>query len=100
MKMIRSTSSTSMSGVTFMSALACGISPVTTRLGAEVLVSVRHYLPPAGAPRLVLALGDQADVLDPRLAQVVHRLHDRRVRGVLVALDQHDALGLVLELAT
>ena len=30
MKMISSTSSTSMSGVTFMSALACGISPLTT----------------------------------------------------------------------
>ena len=30
MKMTSSTSSTSMSGVTFMSELACGVSPVTT----------------------------------------------------------------------
>ena len=37
MKMIRSTSSTSMSGVTFMSALACGVSPVTTRSAPKCL---------------------------------------------------------------
>ena len=42
MKMIRSTSSTSISGVTFMSALACGVSPLTTLLGAEMLVGVGH----------------------------------------------------------
>ena len=37
MKMIRRTSSTSMRGVTFMSALACGISPVTTRSAPKCL---------------------------------------------------------------
>ncbi len=42
MKMMRSTSSTSMSGVTFMSALACGVSPADDLLSAEVIVSVRH----------------------------------------------------------
>ena len=66
-------------------------------LGAEVLVGVSHYLPPAVAPGF-LALGDQADVFDADLAQVVHRRHDRAVARVLVALDEDDPLGLVLEL--
>ena len=66
-------------------------------LGAVVLVGVLHYLPPAVAPGLVLRSVISADVLDPDLAQVVHRLHDRRVAGVLVALDEDDPLGLVLE---
>ena len=79
MKMMSSTSSTSMSGVTFMSALACGVSPRDDPFGAVVLVRVRHgYLPPAGRRRRVLLLGDERDVLDLRLAQRVHRVHDRR----------------------
>ena len=78
MKMMSSTSSTSMSGVTFMSALACGVSPRDDLLGAEVLVRVRHdYLPPTGAVGFELRFGDEADVLDLALPQVVHGLHDR-----------------------
>ena len=39
-----------MSGVTFMSALACGVSPADDFLCAEMLMRVRHdYFPPAGA---------------------------------------------------
>ena len=52
MKMTSSTRSTSISGVTFMSELACGISALKTVVGAEVLVAVSvfecHYCwPPA-----------------------------------------------------
>ena len=51
MKMMRSTSSTSMSGVTFMSALACGTSAADDLFGAEMLVGVLHYCaPPAVCP--------------------------------------------------
>ena len=69
-------------------------------LRAEVLVRVRHgYLPPAGGCRLrVLRLGDEADVLDPGLPQVVHRLHDRAVRARPVSpLISTTLLLLVLE---
>ena len=54
MKMTSSTSSTSISGVTFMSALACGISRRDDRFGAEVMLCVRHQSPPRFI-RLLLA---------------------------------------------
>ena len=77
MKMTRSTSSTSIIGVMFMSALACGTSPLKTFVGAVVLVG-SHYSPPR-EPCRRLALGDEAHVLDPAGAQLVHRVH--HVRG-------------------
>ena len=46
MKMTSSTSSTSIIGVTFMSAVGCGISADDDLVGAEMVVMVRHYSPP------------------------------------------------------
>ena len=90
-----------MSGVTFMSALACGSLPRDDALGAEVLVGVCHdYLPPALSPGCRFRSVISADVLDLRLPQVVHRRHDRAVAGVLVTLDQDDPLLLLLEHAS
>ena len=89
MKMMRSTSSTSMSGVTFMSALACGVSPRDDLLRAEVLVCVRHgYLPPT--LRVVGVFGSVMRPMSsmPGFPQVVHGVHDRAVERVLVPLDQ------------
>ena len=63
-------------------------------LRAEMLVRVFHgYLPPTGGVCGAfghLRVGDEADVLDPGFPQVVHRRHDRPVRGVGVTLDEHD----------
>ena len=52
MKMMSRTRSTSISGVTFMSALACGSSPGDDAFRAVVLVRVLHYWPPPAAPGL------------------------------------------------
>src|SRR5918993_3320565 len=97
MKMMRSTRSTSMSGVTFMSALACGVSALTTRSAPKCLWACAMLLPSHDLPGLTFALGDEPDVLDLRLAEVVHGGHDRAVAGVLVSLDQDHALTLVFE---
>jgi hypothetical protein len=52
---------------------------------------------PAGAARLVLPLGDERDVLDLRLPERVHDVHDRRVLRVLVTLEIDDFFLLLLE---
>ena len=39
-------------------------------VGAEVLMRVRHYLPSRRRVGVLLGLGDEADVLDPGLAQL------------------------------
>ena len=98
MKMMRSTSSTSMSGVTFMSALACGVSPRDDFLRAEVIVCVLHdYLPPARA--FARGLGSVMRPMSSIWAppQIVHRRHDGAVERVLVPFDVDDLVGLVLE---
>ena len=64
-------------------------------VGAEMVMCVRHYCPPAAPPRL--SLGDEADVLDAGLPQLVHRRHHRAVLDFLVGLDEDDLLLLVLE---
>src|SRR6476619_8623325 len=93
MKMTSSTSSTSLSGVTFMSELACGTSPLTTFSAPKCLCACSMLLASRrGSRRRVLALGDQADILDPGLPEVVHRFPDRAVLCVGVAFDQHNAL--------
>ena len=97
MKMISSTSSTSISGVTFMSALACGVSPVTTRSAPWCLCACAITGLPRRAPGWILPLGDERDVLDLRLAERVHRVHDRAVLRVLVTLEVDDLFLLVLE---
>ena len=58
---------------------------------------VCHYLPPVAAAAALLAVGDEADVLDARLPQLVHRRHHRAVLDFLVGLDEDDLLLLVLE---
>ena len=102
MKMMSRTSSTSMSGVTFISELACGVSPLTTRSAPKCLwACFMAYFPPTGGCcglfGIDLRVGDEADVLDPGLPEVVHRRHDCPIRGVGIALDEHDAFGLLLE---
>src|SRR2546423_7103920 len=96
MKMTISTSSTSMSGVMFMSALACGTSPLTTlsapRCGvrAPLLASRR-------SAQSLLRVRNQADVLDARLTKLVHRRHDGAVFHLLIGLDEDDLLLRILE---
>ena len=85
-----------MSGVTFMSAAGVRNLALDDLVGAEMMMGVCHYLPPAAARR-VLAVGDEADVLDAGLAQLVHRRHHRAVLDLLIGLDEDDLLLLVLE---
>ena len=66
-------------------------------VGAEVMMCVCHYLPPAAPPAALLRLGDEADVLDARLPELVHRRHHGAVVDFLIGLDEDDLLLLVLE---
>ncbi len=59
------------------------------------------YFPPTGGVAGLLVstfgIGNQADVLDAGLPQVVHGRHDGAIRCVGVAFDEHDAFSLLLE---
>ena len=66
-------------------------------VGAEVVMCVSHYWAPFAPPAVFFAVGHQADVLDPRLPELVHRGHHGGVLDFLVRLDQHHFLFLVLE---
>ena len=72
--------------------------PADDLFGAEMLVGVQHYWPPpAVCPGTFFFSVIRRDVLDLRLAQRVHGIHDGAVLGVLVALEIDDLLFLVLE---
>ena len=88
MKMTSSTSSTSIIGVTFMSALASSFFALTFVVGAEVLVRVSVDVISC-LPR-DFPLGDQAHVFDAGRTKLVHRLHHVRVVDILVGLDEDD----------
>src|SRR5437899_2694990 len=94
MKMTMSTSSTSMSGVMFMSALACGTDALTTFSAPKCWWARAMSVPPRS---LVFRVGHEADVLDSRLAELVHRAHDGRVISLFVRLDEDDFLFRILE---
>ena len=64
-------------------------------VGAEMLVCVCHYLPPL--PGLALPFGDEADVLDPRLAERIHRRHHGAVFDLLIGPDEDDLVLRGLE---
>src|SRR5438046_7986250 len=83
MKMTRSTSSTSIIGVMFMSALACGIEALKTFSAPKCWWACAMLL---GASRAA-GLGDEAHVLDAGGAQVVHRLHHGAPLHVLARID-------------
>src|SRR5262245_45487151 len=96
MKMTSSTSSTSIIGVMFMSLLTSSFLPVTMRSAPKCMCACAMSV----APRLSgpdLAFGDEAHVLDSARAELIHGIHDRRVLGILVGLDEHDSLLLGLE---
>src|SRR5512142_3106937 len=86
MKMIRSTSTTSTSGVMLMSLLYSPVPPAVMAIpidspGARLL-----------GGSLLFLVGDQADVLEPRLLGHLHDVLDLAVLEPLVGLD--DQLGL------
>src|SRR5436190_16115967 len=92
MKMMSSTSITSIRGVMLMSAIAPECSGWVA--SCECTIHLRFLCPPwAGAFALAtglalhLLLGDERHFLGPRLPQEVHDLHDLRVRKALVRLE-------------
>src|SRR5262245_21280604 len=108
MKMMSSTSITSMRGVMLMSDLA----PPASGLKAswEWTIQRRCFFSPAGGfgvgglgfaigSALYLLLGDEGHFLDPRGPDQVHDLHDLGVREPLVGLQVDDPapLGQVLQ---
>ena len=84
-----------MSGVTFMSALACSFCAGDDFIGAEMMMCVCHYFSSGGASRRQSAdrLRNQADVLDASQAELVHRRHHRAVLDFFVGPDDHDLLA-------
>src|SRR5260370_13747741 len=104
MKMMSSTSITSMRGVMLMSDIAPECSGWVA--SCEWTIHLRFFAPAWGcalalatALALHLLLGDERHFLGPRLPQEVHDLHNLRVRQALVRLevDHPGPLGEVLE---
>src|SRR5512143_2360511 len=105
MKMMSSTSITSMRGVMLMSAIAPDSALMCVLSPRRRVFSISWWCLPWGsavyvmALPLYLALGDERDFLDPRLAAEVHDLHHLGVGQRVVRLEVHHAraLGEVLE---
>src|SRR5689334_7813663 len=98
MKMTSRTRSTSISGVTFMSALTFGASPRMTVSAPWCAWAAMLFASPG---RLLASdrfpFGDETDIFDLCLAQRVERRHHAAVRRVLIGLEIHDLFFLVLE---
>src|SRR3954453_66106 len=93
MKITRSTSSTSIIGVMFMSALACGTEALKTFSAPKCWWACAMLL----ASRRATSLSDEAHVFDAGRAKVVHRFHHRAPFDVLVGLDDDRLFLLRLE---
>ena len=93
MKMTSRTRSTSISGVTFMSALGVQFLGLEDILCTKVLFASAmlngHYSPPA-CPALALFSTMRPMSSAPAFAQQVHRVHDRAVVEILIRLDDDD----------
>ena len=97
MKMTSSTSSTSMSGVTFMSAAGVRDLGLDDLVGAEMMMRVCHYCASRRRRRAFLRSVMRPMSSMPACAELVHRRHHGAVLDLLVGLDEDDLLLLVLE---